>query len=50
MKAATKKRKRSKAAGTRRGGHARSENVRLVLAVAAVLIVMGSLFWFRVIY
>jgi hypothetical protein len=26
------------------------ENVRLVLAVGAVLIVMGCLFWWRIIY
>jgi len=43
--------KRKKAAGTSRARKTQqSENVHLVLAVAAVLAVMGGLFWWRIIY
>jgi hypothetical protein len=44
-----KKRSR-KPTGMRRGGHAKRDNARFILVVAVVLMFMGCLFWFRLIY
>lgn len=44
-----KKRPR-KPTGVKRGGHAKNDNARFILVVSAVLVFMGALFYWRVIY